>query len=216
MSIERRRWDWHISLPNSPGRFTCQKFFQSWTNSFLRFSIDTLKTDCDHKNYVLLLSAFDFQQRKLKPTRATPKSKTCTGPMILHNEILTETIESTLSDHYSGLAKLPKIGRQKKTGLKHFVRTLKTIKDGRALTFLFLLDRKLRRISLDSPTDFISEMFKSKMECFNTFAPEQPIMHHIDIQWITNSIQMHFLNDTNRIKSGLTKRGMTNGKILPL
>ena len=66
---------------------------------------------------------------------------------------------------------------------------LKNKGDG-ALNFPFLLDQKLRIVSLDSPADdLVVNVYQSKMECFYKFAPEQPIMHNDDSQWITNSIK---------------------------
>ena len=79
------------------------------------FNIDTLKTDRDHENYVSLLSTYDFQLRNFEPTRVTPKSKTCIDHMISPNDILTDTIKTTISDHYSFLAKFPKTERHEKT-----------------------------------------------------------------------------------------------------
>ena len=157
---------------------------------FGEFKIVTLKTDCDHENYVSLLNAYDFQLRNFEPTRVKSKSKTCIDHMISQNDILTETIKTTISDHYSVLAKFPKTGRREKTREQHFVRNLKTIKGDGALKFLFFLDQKLKRLSLDSPVDdLIAQMSEAIMECVNKFAPKQPILHNSDDQWITNSIK---------------------------
>ena len=154
------------------------------------FNIDTLKTDCDHENYVSLLNAYDFQHRNVEPTRVTPKSKPCIDHMISQNDILTETIKTTISDQHSVLAKFPKSGRREKTREQHLMRNLKTIKGDGALKFLFLLDQKLKRISLDSPVDnLIAQMSEATMECVDKFAPEQPILNNSDNQWITNSIR---------------------------
>ena len=90
------------------------------------FNIDTLKTDCDHENYVSLLNAYDFQLKNFEPTRVTPKSRTCIDHMISQNDILTETVKTTISDHYSVLAKFPKTGRHEKTREQQSVRNLKT------------------------------------------------------------------------------------------
>ena len=110
--------------------------------------------------------------------------------MISQNDILTETIKTTFSDHYSVLAKFPKTGRREKTREQHFVRNLKTIKGDAALKFLFLLDQKFKRISLDSPVDdLIAQMSEAIMECVDKFASKQPIVHNSDNQWITNSIK---------------------------
>ena len=165
-------------------------FFNHDSIIFGDLNIDTLKTDCDHENCVSLLSAYDFQLRNFEPTRVTSKSKTCIDHMISPNDILTETNKTTISDHYSVLAKCPETGRLDKTKEKHFVRNLKTIKGDGALKFLFLLDQKLERLSLDSLAyDFIAQMSESIMECVNKFAPKQPILRNNDKQWITNSIK---------------------------
>ena len=128
--------------------------------------------------------------RNFEPTRVTPKSKACIDHMISQNDILTETIETTINDHYSVLASFSKSGRHKKTSEKHFLTNLKTLKRNGALKFLFFLHQNLRRLSLDSPADdFIAEMSESIMECVDKFAPKQPVLHNNDNQWITNSIK---------------------------
>ena len=73
---------------------------------------------------------------------------------------------------------------------KPFVRNLKTIKGDGALKFLFFLDQKLKRISLDSVADdFIARMSESIMESVDKFAPKQPILRNNYNHWITNSIK---------------------------
>ena len=166
-------------------------------NSFSHDSIifgdlnfDTLKTDRDHEIYVSLLGAYDFQLRNFEPTRVTSKSETSFDHMISPNDILTEPIKTTISHHYSVLAKFTKTGRHEGTKEKHFVRNLKTIKGDGALKFLFLLDQKFKRISLDSlADDFIAQMSESIMECVDKFAPKQSILRNNDNQWITNLIK---------------------------
>ena len=70
------------------------------------------------------------------------------------------------------------------------MRNLKTINVDGALKFLFLLDQKLKRISLDTlADDFIARMSESRMECVDKFAPKQLSLHNNDNQWITNSIK---------------------------
>ena len=88
------------------------------------------------------------------------------------------------------LAKFPKTGRREKTREQQSVTNLKTIKGDGALKFLFLLDQKLKRISLDFPVDdLIVQMSEAIMECIDKFAAKQPILHNSNNQWITNSIK---------------------------
>ena len=131
-----------------------------------------------------MLKAYDFQLRNFQPTRVTPESKTCIDHMILQKDLLTETIETTISDHYSVLASVPK------TREEHFFGNLKILKGDGALNFLlFFLDSKIT-ISLDYPADdYIAQMFESKMECVDRIAPEKSFLQNIDNQWITKRIQ---------------------------
>ena len=103
-----------------------------------------------------------------------------------------KSLGTTLSQEYRAKndTKFPKTGRREKTREQQSVRNLKTIKGDGALKFLFLLDQKLKRISLNSPVDdLIVQMSEAIMECIDKFAPKQPILHNSDNQWITNSIK---------------------------
>ena len=69
------------------------------------FNIDTLKDDIDRKNYETLLAAYAFELRNFEPTRVTTKSKSCIDHFITQNEIVTQTLTTTISDHYTVLEK---------------------------------------------------------------------------------------------------------------
>ena len=62
-----------------------------------------------------MLSAYDSQLRNFEPTGITSKTKPCIDHMMSQNDMLTKTIKTSISGHYSVLAKFPETGRQKKT-----------------------------------------------------------------------------------------------------
>ena len=59
------------------------------------------------KNYESLLAAYDFKLRNFEPTRVIAKTKNCLDHFISLNEFATDTIKTTISDHYSFSLKLP-------------------------------------------------------------------------------------------------------------
>ena len=54
-----------------------------------------------------MLAAYDFKLRKIEPTRVTTETKSCLDHFISLNEFATDTIKTTISDHYSVILKLP-------------------------------------------------------------------------------------------------------------
>ena len=66
---------------------------------FCDFNIDTLRDEKIQRDYRNLLSAYNLGIRNFEPTRVTPTSKTCIDHSITTNEIETETLQTTISDH---------------------------------------------------------------------------------------------------------------------
>ena len=62
-------------------------------------------------------------------------SKICIDHMISQNDSLTETIKTTISDHYTVLAILPNTDENKETSDNQFVRNMKTIEKGWSVEF---------------------------------------------------------------------------------
>ena len=70
------------------------------------FIINTLFDITDSTRYVNLLTAFGFELRKCSPTSITPISKSCLDYAITQNPVLTDTLETTISNRYTVLADL--------------------------------------------------------------------------------------------------------------
>ena len=70
------------------------------------FNIDMLKNEKVKKEYVNLLLAYGFKVQNLLPTRVTPTSKTCIDHMITTKDQKTETLETTISDHFAVTAEI--------------------------------------------------------------------------------------------------------------
>ena len=154
------------------------------------FNIDILKDSIDKVKYESLLSAYDFQFCNFEPTRVTPKSKTCLDHFPSSKNYLTETIKSTISDHFSVILKIADEKSENcKKMFKH--RNLMNLKGDNSLNFLFILDQKLKKMPPDCDSDgqfsFIS---KTIMECVNRFAPEKEYCQKNDCSnWITNQVK---------------------------
>ena len=166
------------------------KMLKNETIIFGDFNIDTQKNDNDKKNYESLLAAYDFKLRNFEPTRVTAKTKSCLDHFISLNEFATDTIKTTISDHYSVILKLPesKNVESKKT-MK--ARNMKKLKGENALNFLFVLYQKLKTISQNNAADIqFHEISRIIMECVDRFAPERELNSHYDQNdWITNKIK---------------------------
>ena len=76
----------------------------SETNIFGDF-IDTFIDDTDSRKCTNLLKAFGFEVRNNLPTRITINSKSCIDHIITqNNNIHTDTIKTTKSDHFTVMA----------------------------------------------------------------------------------------------------------------
>ena len=69
-------------------------------------NLDTRK---DSKINMIVKNTFTIllQKRNFEPTRVTPTSATCIDHILTRNEVSTETIKTTISDHYTVLATNP-------------------------------------------------------------------------------------------------------------
>ena len=83
------------------------KTIKSESILFGDFNIDTLVEHKTKTDYINLLTAYDFQVSNSLPTRVTPISKTCIDHMITERMVTTETIQTTISDHFTVTAKIP-------------------------------------------------------------------------------------------------------------
>ena len=64
------------------------------------FNIDILNREKRTKNYENLLRSFDFQVQNSIPTRVSKNSKSCIDHIITETNIKTETLATTISDHF--------------------------------------------------------------------------------------------------------------------
>ena len=158
------------------------------------FNIDTLKESAEKKQYENLLAAYDFEIQNTLPTRVTPYSRSCLDHMITSSFLKTNTIPTTISDHYTVTADILLRGSsvlpQNLTAVTKY-RNLREIKGEKALNFLFLLLNKLQRIPDEIDINHKVELLaKTIMECIEKFAPEKNIAQNKrPTEWITNQIK---------------------------
>ena len=139
------------------------------------FNIDILKNDTDRKNYETLLAAYAFELRNFEPIRVATKSKNCIDHFITQNEIVTQTLTTTIRDHYTVLATIPVTVTESKMCEKNDItRYLNNLRGDRFLSFLFLLDQKLKSIPHTFPVgEFVSQVIETITFCVEIIAPEK-------------------------------------------
>ena len=155
------------------------------------FNIDTLNEHKDKTDYTNLLASYDFQVQNFLPTRVTPTSKTCLDHLITERTVNTETIQTTISDHFTVTAKIPAIWKESKSTKILLARTLNRLKGENALNFLFLLDQKLKKLNETSDVNAqMKEISESIIACVDHFAPKKPRTgRNKSDDWITNKIE---------------------------
>ena len=138
------------------------------------FNIDTSKDDLDRKKYVAILEAYDFEIQNKLPTRVTPTSKSCIDHMITQNVVCTETLPTTICDHFTVLGHFTKEHSfdRKTVSSPTMTRNTKNLKGHNALKFLFLLDQKLKQIDEKTSAEYhVKSIVESVSECEDNFAP---------------------------------------------
>ena len=112
------------------------------------FNISTLKDGLDKKKYAALLEVYDFEIQNKLPTRVTHTSKSCIDHMITQNIVCSETLLTTISDHFTVLLHFTNEHSfdRKTVSNPTMTRNTKNLKGHNALKFLFLIDRKLKQI----------------------------------------------------------------------
>ena len=161
------------------------------------FNIDTIKESKDKSEYEKLLLAFDFERQNFEPTRVTPTSATCLDHIVTSYQINTETIKTTISDHYAVLGAISGVivKESKNRKMKQLSRDLRKIKGGNALKFLFLLDQTLKKLEQSKQKD-IEKIAETIMLCVDKFAPvKESTVKKLSNDWIKN-----------KLKNGITKR----------
>ena len=108
----------------------------------------------------------------MEPTRVTPTSATYLNHNVTSYRINTETIKTTISDHYTVLGAIPGVfvNESKNRESKQLSRDLRKIDGGNALNFLFLLDQTLKKIELSKQKD-LEKIAETFMLCVDKFAP---------------------------------------------
>ena len=167
------------------------KTLNNETIIFGNFKIDTLVDSTEKRNYHDLLASFSYENQNFEPTRVTATSSTCLDHVSATEPLQTETIRTTISDHYTLLSEIPIL--ENKEEQENFMesRNLKRIKGPYALNFLFLLDQKLKGLECNKKADeqlvYIAE---SIMSTVNRFAPLQTFTKQKDsTDWITNKFK---------------------------
>ena len=159
------------------------------------FNIDMLKNEKDKNDYVNLLLAYGFKVQNLLPTRVTPTSKTCIDHIITTKDQKTETLETTISDHFAVTAEITlKVDKNKQIApVNKKIRNLNNIKGEKALNFLFYLDQQFRKIPENLNADlYMDALSKTIVKCVDKYAPEKclPLSDNThSSSWITNKIK---------------------------
>ena len=167
------------------------KTLNNETIIFGDFNIDTLVESTEKKNYLDLLASFSYENQNFEPTRVTATSSTSLDHVSATKPLQTETIQTTISDHYTLLAEIPLLENKNEHDIYVESRNLKKIKGPNALNFLFLLDQKLKGIDYNKKADeqlvFITENIMSTV---NRFAPLQTHPKPKNgADWITNKLK---------------------------
>ena len=158
------------------------------------FNIDTLKPSYEKTKYENLIHSYGYRIRNFQATRVTATSATCLDHVITSSMVETKTITITISDHYaveftaSFWTSRSEISTEKP--IKK--RNLNKLKGDQYLNFLFLLDQKLKSLSVITDVDERFEtLSKIIMDCLNRFAPEEEISHKNkkESSWITNKVK---------------------------
>ena len=95
------------------------------------------------------------QIRNFGPTRVTPKTKTCLDQFMSCSYFSTESLKTTISDHYSVLLKIPDAEKGRRDDILRS-RNSKKLKGDSRLNFLFVLDQKLKKIPLNLDIENLS------------------------------------------------------------
>ena len=146
---------------------------------FADFNIVTLKDDLDRKKYVALLEAYDFEIQNKLPTTVTPTSKSCIDHVITQNVVRTQTLSTTISDHFTVLLHFTKEHTFDRKTVSNPTRTrnTKSLKGHNALKFIFLLDQKLKQIDEKTSVEsHVESIVKSVSECVDKFAPLRSVL----------------------------------------
>ena len=148
------------------------KTVEQETNVFGVLNINTLENEKYKTKYCNFLKAYDFDIRNSNPNTATSTSRSCIDLFITQKSLETETIETTISDHYSVIAKFNS-ETTFSSRVTNIVRFLEPFKSEKSLNFLFSFDQKLKDMDFDMTTDVLLVCIsKTIMDFVDKFAPE--------------------------------------------
>ena len=138
------------------------------------FNIDTIKDSKENLEYENSLLAYDFKRQNSHPTRVTPTFATCLDHISTSYQINTETIKTTISDHYtvSGTILGVIMKESQKIEVIQTYRDMRKIKGENVLKFLFSLDQTFKKFEPSKQID-LETIAKTIMRDVNKFAPEQ-------------------------------------------
>ena len=172
------------------------KILKHGTIIFGDFNIKTLEHDKEKTDYCDILGDYDSDIKTSLHTRVTPTSRSCIDQFISQKSLESETIRTTISDHYSVLFQF----YGKPAGLTRvfkMIRFLHPIKIGKSPNFLFLSHQKLKGLDFDVNIDEQAACIsKTLMDCVDNFASEKPMKCHSKSNKLI----------TNKIKDAIHKR----------
>ena len=162
------------------------------------FNIDTLKDDLDKKKYVALLEAYNFEIQNKLQRGVTCTSRSCIDHLITQNLVCSETLPTTISDHFTVLLHFTEEHSfdRKTVSNPTMTRNTKNLKGHNPLKFIFFLDQTFEQIVEKTSAEYrVEPIVKPVRECVDKFAPLGVSSGKKSNQWINN-----------KIKNAITKR----------
>ena len=155
------------------------------------FNIDTLKDEKVQRHYKNLLSAYNLGINNFEPTRVAPTPKMCIDHFITTNKNETETLQTTISDHFTISAH--NLSNEQHDPPCAKIQNLNNLKGQKALNFVFPLDQKLKKLPQHvNANNYMNALAKTIMITVDKFALEKRVENNKKFMdtWITNEIKL--------------------------
>ena len=175
------------------------------------FNIDTIANSKDKYDYETLLLAFDFKRQNFEPTRITATSSTCLDHVITSYQVKTETIQTTMSDHFTVLGTIPGVFFNEPVISEEKI--YRRDKGDKALNFLFLLDQKLKKLDQLDKLDIEKSRKLSCSAWTNLHLKKKPPKLKNAMNGSPIKSKMKLLRETNYFVNGLFHQLMTIRKV---
>ena len=145
----------------------------SKTLIFGDFNIYILEQSTMKTRYCEIIESLGYRIQNNEPNRKTNLTSSCIDHIITDDDLVCETYEISISDHYPISSKIP--------FWVHYIdqeriikyRNLNQMTDQKLLNFLFLLDQNLKKKSTESVDGKIQFLVSTIMQTLNRYAPEK-------------------------------------------